>query len=148
MSDDLAHCQTIHATSVAIGGKGVLLIGGTGSGKSDLALRLIDRGAMLISDDYTRASKRDGKLILDAPETIAGKLEIRHLGIVETPHVGGVIACLAIRLDEAPVRMPDIGSTFSLLGVELPLVVLAGLEPSAPIKAEWALLRLDGQAKG
>ncbi|MBU0555464.1 MAG: HPr kinase/phosphatase C-terminal domain-containing protein [Alphaproteobacteria bacterium] len=147
-SPALPTAETIHATSVAINGQGVVIIGPSGSGKSDLALRLIDRGAVLISDDYTRASNRDGLLLLDAPENIAGKMEIRHLGIVETPHVGGVVARLAIRLDEAPPRMPDSSSIICLAGIDLPLIVLAGLEPSAPIKVEWALRSLGRRAKG
>ena len=64
--------ETLHATSIAIGGHGLLIMGASGAGKSDLALRLIDRGATLISDDYTIASPRDGRLLLSAPQTIAG----------------------------------------------------------------------------
>jgi HPr kinase/phosphorylase len=134
--------ETIHATSVAIDGHGVLILGPSGSGKSDLALRLIDRGAVLISDDYTIASAQDDRLILDAPENIEGVMEIRHLGLVETAFVSAVPARLAIQLAVAPLRMPEAGSEISIAGVSVPLVALAGLEPSAPIKAEWSLRRL------
>lgn len=134
--------ETIHATSIAIAGRGVLIMGPSGAGKSDLALRLIDRGATLISDDYTIATLDHGQLLLDAPPTIAGRMEIRHLGIVDMPHVAAVPAALAIRLEEAPQRMPDIAPTILVAGVALPLVTLAGTEPSAPIKAELALRRI------
>ncbi|HWJ71483.1 MAG TPA: aldolase [Sphingobium sp.] len=139
--------DTIHATSVAIDGRGVLIMGPSGAGKSDLALRLIDRGAILISDDYTTATRHDGQLLLGAPPTIAGRMEIRHLGIVDMPHVEAVPAALAIRLDEAPQRMPETIPTIRVAGIPLPLVALAGKEPSAPIKAELALRRFD-EAKG
>jgi serine kinase of HPr protein (carbohydrate metabolism regulator) len=135
-------CETIHATSVAIGGRGLLIMGPSGAGKSDLALRLIDRGASLISDDYTLATARNGTLLLSAPANIAGKMEIRHLGIVDIAHIEHVPAALAIRLEDSPARMPENIPTFMLAGIALPLVALAGKEHSAPIKAEWALRRI------
>lgn len=130
---------TIHATSLAMGDRAVLLIGPSGAGKSDLALRLIDRGARLISDDYTTLSIKKGHLRANPPETIAGKLEIRHIGIVHLPYAIDVPVALAIRLEEKPERMPDLPAALDLNGVMVPLVALAGLEPSAPIKAEYAL---------
>lgn len=135
--------ETIHATSVVIDGHGVLILGPSGSGKSDLALRLIDRGAMLISDDYTIASAKDDALILDAPVNIAGMMEIRHLGIVEMPYVGAVPAGLAISLDASPHRLPDADTEIIIAAVPIPLITLAGLEPSSPIKVELALKRLN-----
>ncbi|HZV18772.1 MAG TPA: HPr kinase/phosphatase C-terminal domain-containing protein [Sphingobium sp.] len=134
--------ETIHATSVAIEGSGVLIMGPSGAGKSDLALRLIDRGASLISDDYTIVTANHGQLLLSAPPTIAGRMEIRHLGIVDMPCVGAVPAALAIRLDEAPPRMPETVPDMLLMSIALPVVTLAGKEASAPIKAELALRRI------
>jgi HPr kinase/phosphorylase len=134
--------ETVHATSVAIGGQGVLIMGISGSGKSDLALRLIDRGAMLVSDDYTIVRARDGVLLLAPPANIAGTMEIRHLGLVEMPHVEDVTAVLAIRLEDSPPRMPDPFPTIMLAGIALPLIALAGREPSAPIKVDYALRHL------
>ena len=139
--------QTIHATSVAIGGHGVLIMGPSGSGKSDLALRLIDRGARLISDDYTSVSPRDDGLRLSAPANIAERMEIRHLGIIDMRKLGldvmapagAVLAKLAIQLEDRPERMPQSDAMMMLAGHKLPLVRLAGLEASAPIKVEWAL---------
>lgn len=135
--------ETLHATSVAIDGLGLLILGPSGAGKSDLALRLIDRGATLISDDYTIATAVDGALLLSAPPTIAGRMEVRHLGIIAMPHVEAVPAALAITLDDTPQRMPEkgisSGPALMIAGVPLPLITLAGKEPSAPIKAELAL---------
>ena len=144
--------QTIHATSVAIGGHGVLIMGPSGSGKSDLALRLIDRGARLISDDYTYVSSGDGGLLLSAPANIAERMEIRHLGIIDMRKIGpdlmapagAVLARLAVQLEDRPERMPQPDAMMTLAGYQLPLVLLAGLEASAPIKVEWALRLLLG----
>jgi HPr kinase/phosphorylase len=132
--------STIHATCVAIAQRGVLITGASGSGKSDLALRLIDRGAVLVSDDYTALTvSSDGRLRASPPTNIAGLLEIRHIGIVNMPYVIDVPIALAIALDEKPERMPDQPTTLDILGLSVQCVVLAGLEASAPIKAELAL---------
>ena len=154
MTPDKA-AQTIHATSVAIGGHGVLIMGPSGSGKSDLALRLIDRGARLISDDYTSVSSGDGGLLLSAPANIAERMEIRHLGIIDMRKIGpdlmapagAVLARLAVQLEDRPERMPQPDAMMTLAGHKLPLVLLAGLEASAPIKVEWALRLLLGNER-
>ncbi|MBO9580213.1 MAG: HPr kinase/phosphatase C-terminal domain-containing protein [Sphingobium sp.] len=133
--------RTIHATCVAIEGHGLLIMGASGSGKSDLALRLIDRGAVLVSDDYTALTAVDGQLCASPPTNIAGLLEIRHIGIVNLPYVIDVPIALAIALDEKPQRMPDQPTMIELIGIGVPCVALAGLEASAPIKAEMMLAR-------
>ena len=76
MSKPSLSSETVHASTVAIGGKAVLIGGPSGSGKSDLALRLIDRGAVLISDDYTIVRRTDAGLVANAPATIIAM--IRH----------------------------------------------------------------------
>jgi serine kinase of HPr protein (carbohydrate metabolism regulator) len=73
--------ETLHASCVAIKGRAVLIEGRSGEGKSDLALRLIDRGAVLVSDDQTICQRRDGVLHATPPATIAGKIEVRSVGI-------------------------------------------------------------------
>src|SRR5690606_18170052 len=73
----------IHATCVVIGEIGVILRGPSGSGKSDLALRLVDTGGLLVADDQVFLSVENGALVARAPPTISGKLEVRGLGIVE-----------------------------------------------------------------
>jgi len=136
--------ETIHACCVAIDGRGVLIAGPSGSGKSDLALRLLDRGAVLVSDDYTILEARDGRLFAAPPATIAGKLEIRGVGIVERSFAAKVPVALLIDVASPPERMPEVGGR-TIDGLALPSVALAALEASAPIKVE-AALRLHGLA--
>ena len=76
----------IHATCIAVDGIGVLIRGPSGSGKSDLALRLIDAGAELVSDDYCELSVVEKSLRATAPDAIAGKIEVRGRGIITMPH--------------------------------------------------------------
>ena len=135
--------ERVHASAVAIGGRAVLIGGRPGAGKSDLALRLIDRGALLISDDYCDVRRSEGALRASAPATIAGKIEMRGLGIVELPAAGNVPIALFVDLDHVPERVPEPGETRMLAGVAVPVVRLAGLEASAPLKVETAL-RLIG----
>ena len=127
----------IHATAVSIRGRGLLLMGPPGSGKSDLALRLIDRGAVLIADDRV-VVERGVPALLSAPAAIAGQIELRGVGIVTMPHVDGVPAALAVRLDDAAERMPQ-PMAFALGEATVPLIVLAPFEASAPLKIELAL---------
>lgn len=130
----------VHATSVLVDGTGVLIRGPSGSGKSDLALRLIDGGARLVSDDQTALEARDGRLWASAPPSIAGKLEVRGLGIVAVPSAPP--APLGIVVDLLPhdriERLPE-PSTASLLGVELPRFCLSPFEASAPAKLRLAV---------
>ncbi len=130
----------IHASCVAIGGRAVLIGGRPGAGKSDLALRLIDRGAALVSDDYTELRRVGGRVLARAPETIAGKIEVRGLGVLDLPAAADVPVCLYVDLDRDPERLPE-PETVWLAGEEIPAVALAALEPSAPLKLEQALVR-------
>ena len=74
MSSRLLSSETVHASAVAADGRAVLITGPSGSGKSDLALRLLDRGFTLVSDDQTIVRREGSKLIASAPPNIAGKL--------------------------------------------------------------------------
>ena len=130
--------ETIHATCVAIGGRGVLIEGPSGSGKSDLALRLIDRGATLVSDDYTEVSAHGASAFATSPPTIAGKIEVRGLGIVTMPHLDTVVLALVVRLTRDVMRMPEAQSC-RIAGVDIPYLELAAHEASAPLKVELAL---------
>lgn len=131
--------QIVHASCVAIAGRGVLLAGRSGVGKSDLALRLIDRGAALVSDDYTELRRVGDTLLARAPATIAGKIELRGVGIVELEAAADVSVCLYADLDSATERLPE-PAAIRLAGLEIPLVALSALEPSAPLKLEYALV--------
>ncbi|MBL8648782.1 MAG: serine kinase [Sphingopyxis sp.] len=132
----------IHASCVAAGSRGILILGASGQGKSDLALRLIDRGARLVADDRCDIWFDRGRLWCRPPETLAGKLEVRGIGIVEQPFTGPVPLALAVRLSERPERMPPPNQVEIVAGVELPAVLIAGFEASAPIKVLMALDRL------
>ncbi|HEX8626223.1 MAG TPA: HPr kinase/phosphatase C-terminal domain-containing protein [Allosphingosinicella sp.] len=132
--------EIVHASCVAIGGRAVLLAGGSGAGKSDLALRLIDRGAALVSDDYTELRCVGGTLLARAPETIAGKIELRGVGLIELDPAADVPVCLYADLGAAPDRLPE-AATIRIAGLDIPLVALSALEPSAPLKLEYALVQ-------
>lgn len=134
--------ETLHASCVAIGGRAVLLHGRSGSGKSDLALRLIDRGARLVSDDYTVVRRVGSGLVASAPANIAGRIEVRGIGIVPMDAVESAPVALMAVLDELVERMPDDQpATRPVAGLPLPVIALAALETSAPIKLELALER-------
>lgn len=127
----------VHATTVAIGKRGVMILGASGAGKSDLALRLIDRGAMLVADDYTHLSAGTDVLLASPPETIAGRIEVRGIGIVSLPFRAPIRVALAVRLG-AEERMPE-PRMVPIAGVALPEVTIDPHPASAPIKVELAL---------
>ncbi|MBB3345908.1 MULTISPECIES: HPr kinase/phosphorylase [unclassified Sphingomonas] len=132
---------TLHATAVALGGRAVLLTGPSGAGKSDLALRLIDRGAELVADDYTMLVHDGADLVAGSPATIAGRMEVRGLGIVDRPYRRVAPVALVVALGEEGERMPE-PRWIELAGVTLPEIVIDPRWPSAPIKVEYALARL------
>ena len=134
--------ETVHASTVATGGRAVLLGGPSGSGKSDLALRLIDRGFTLVSDDQTVVMREGDRLIASAPPTIAGKLEVRGLGIVEMETLTDVPIALFVELTSDIERLPDENRERSILGVELPLISIDARTASAPSKVALALDRM------
>lgn len=133
--------ETLHASCVAVGGRAMLILGRSGAGKSDLALRLIDRGAILVSDDYTIVRRVGGRLIAGAPPTIEGKMEVRGVGLIDLESASDVPLGLAVDLDGQVDRLPDRQEPLAVCGMKIPLVSLAGFEASAPLKAELALAR-------
>jgi serine kinase of HPr protein (carbohydrate metabolism regulator) len=142
MSSRLLSSETIHASTVASDGRAVLISGPSGSGKSDLALRLIDRGFTLVSDDQTIVRRDGDRLVASAPPTIKGKLEIRGIGIVEMDIVNDVPVALFVQLTSEIMRLPDDRRERPVLGVNLPLVSVDALTASAPSKVALALDRL------
>ena len=131
--------ETLHATTVAKDGRAVLISGRSGSGKSDLALRLLDRGFVLVSDDQTYLRIVGGKLVAAAPPTIRGKMEVRGIGIVEVEQVDDVAVCLVVELSGEVDRLPDEGRERLILGANIPLVGIDAQAASAPAKVAIAL---------
>ncbi|KFL32100.1 hypothetical protein JP75_03765 [Devosia riboflavina] len=118
--------ENIHATAILLDGKGILIRGSSGSGKSLLALYLLDvfasrnRDAALVSDDRVDI-EHDGKtILLHTPSTIAGLIELRGHGIVSRPYQSGKRLDLVVDLVPALERMPE-NNDFKvrLLGLEI-----------------------------
>lgn len=133
--------ETLHASTVSIDGRAVLIMGPSGSGKSDLALRLLDRGFSLVSDDQTIVRRDGDRLIASAPSQIAGKLEVRGIGIVEMPTEPEAPVSLIIELTGDIQRLPDEDRELRVLGVPVPLFTVDAMTASAPAKVAVALDR-------
>lgn len=130
----------LHATCIAVDGHGVLLRAPSGGGKSDLALRLINQGAVLVGDDYCAFAVREGALVAMPQPALAGLLEVRGLGIVRLAHAAEAVVRLVVDLAPGgPVeRLPAPRDTV-LFGVSLPAVTLDPFEASAPAKVRLAM---------
>ena len=115
--------QLLHASCVAIGPRGVLIVGASGSGKSALALHLIAYGAELIADDQTQIALQDQQLIATCPPQLSGLIEARGLGLLHSPPRASAALAFVVDLDQTEThRLPPKRIT-SLLGVQLPLVL-------------------------
>ena len=136
--------QVHQATCVAIKGRAVLIEGPPGSGKSSLALTLIDRGAVLVGDDGVTLEPRGGRLYASPPPNIAGLLEVRNLGLLEFATVGDVPVALVVRLDAGAERFIEAAERVELGGMELPLVRLWPDGAVLALKVELALARFGG----
>ncbi len=134
--------ETVHASTVAADGRAVLITGPSGSGKSDLALRLLDRGFTLVSDDQTIVRRDGDRLLASPPPNIAGKLEIRGIGIVDMATLTDQPIALIVELTSDIQRLPDDNRERPILGVSLPLVSIDAMAASAPSKVALALDRL------
>ena len=135
----------IYANSVNINGFGILIRGVSGCGKSDLSLRLIHMGSGLISDDQTIAIKNNNDIIiLNAPETIAGKIEIRGFGILNIAYDKDIALRLIVdllpvdQIERMPMQNYDI-----ILGVKIPVLQLNSFEISAVEKIHIILSSLN-----
>lgn len=147
--------ELVHGTCVALGKSAALLRGASGCGKSDLALRFLALPAdgalrpMLVADDQVWVEAgRDGQVIASAPDTLAGLIEVRGLGITELPFLASnpvALVCDLVAADEVPRMPPDPWERTMLAGVAVPLVKLTAFEPSAPLKLKLALLQASSQ---
>lgn len=133
----------VHGTTVALAGDGVLLRGPSGSGKSDLALRLIDGGARLVADDQTELARTPDGLVARSPASIAGKMEVRGVGVMRVPTVPSVLVRLVVDLvpTDWVERLPE-PQFCEYLQCSLPLLALAPFEASTPAKIRLALASL------
>lgn len=133
----------IHASCVAIRDRGVLILGGSGAGKSDLALRLIDDGAKLVADDRTELTVERNKLCARAPKSIAGLIEVRGLGIVALPFAAKAVIALAVKLGTVVERLPAPATYAPPRPLKLvkppPFILLDSRSPSTPAKIRLAL---------
>jgi HPr kinase/phosphorylase len=137
----------LHGTAVSIAGEGVLIIGASGSGKSDLALRLIDRGAVLISDDRIIVEACDGQPILRTAPNIAGLIEVRGIAIISMPFTTDVKLRLVIDLDAPVLRFIDAVAIYNAVDFAIPCFALSAFEASAAIKVEYALKSVVDQSR-
>jgi len=141
--------ELIHANAVAVrspgphgGWRGVLLTGDSGAGKSDLSLRLMQAGWRLVGDDYVHIWSAGGGLYARAPETLAGRIEVRGVGIVSAAHLDLARVVLAVRcVDRPPERLPE-PAFETLAGVRLPQLEIEALQPGAPARLAAALRSL------
>lgn len=133
------------ASAVAIEGRALLIEGPPGSGKSSLALALIDRGAGLIGDDAITLSVAGGRLIAAPPPNIAGLLEVRGVGLVTLPCAGPAPVALILTLGgPVPERLPEAPLPTRLIaGVAIPVLAFDPGPIAPAIRAEWAM-RLHG----
>ncbi len=132
---------SLHASCVCRDGAAVLLLGPPGAGKSDLALRLLARGFVLVADD--RVMIEAG--LARPPSALAGLLEVRGLGIVRLAHIASVPVALAVELvppDRPPERMP---TPRAAAGLDVPVVAVDPRAASAPDVVALALACALGQ---
>ena len=125
-------------TCVAIDGRAVLIDGAPGSGKSALALALIDRGAVLVGDDAVTLEPLGDTLWAAPPPNTAGLIEIRNVGIVTLPCIRAAVALL-LRLDPAAPRFVENAGMETIKGIAVPTLALYPDTPHLPLRAEWAL---------
>lgn len=139
--------QQIHATCVDWNGAGLLIRGPEGSGKSDLALRLIDAGAKLVADDRCDVEAVDDGVVARAPATIAGRLEVRGLGLVTLAETADGTRVAAV-VDLAPAadieRMPPPAEA-EVAGIKLPLYHLDPQSASAVTRLKLIVEHVRGR---
>ena len=127
------------ATCVAIGGRGLLIEGAAGSGKSSLALALIDRGAALVGDDGVLLERRGKRVHASPAPATAGKLEVRGVGLLDYRAASDVPRAMVIRLVGAADRYRDSPDWIERAGARLPCVALWPGSPVLALRAEAAL---------
>ena len=126
--------KRFHSTSLVVEDSGILIIGESGIGKSDLALRMIDSGAMLIADDITICKKINNFIYLFSPEETKGLLEVREIGIITVPFIENIKLSLVVQLiNEENIRYPE-NENYLILGIKVPKIKIYGKNSSAVAK--------------
>jgi serine kinase of HPr protein (carbohydrate metabolism regulator) len=128
----------VQASAVAIDGRTLMIEGPPGCGKSSLALSLIDRGAQLVGDDGVTLQRDHSILIASPPPNIAGKFEIRNVGIVEMPTASAPLSLILSLSEDAP-RFPDPMQMRDVLGINVPVLPFRAGDAAQALRAEWAL---------
>lgn len=135
--------KEIHSTSVVLDDNGILITGDSGSGKSDLALRLIDSGATLISDDITFCEKKIDRIILSCPSQTKGLLEVREVGIITVPFVEQIKLKMIVKLMNKELERLPRKKFSKLLGINIPLLTINGNNTSSVIKVKVKLNEIN-----
>lgn len=136
--------ETAQACCVAIDGRAVLIEGRPEEARTDLLLRLIDRGATLVAAERTLCAREGRVLLASPPADAAGRIEVRGLGIIQREHVERMPVALVVVILDSPPRHPEERRTRTLAGIELPVLALGPAELAGPIKVAWALERVAG----
>lgn len=129
----------MHASCVAIGGQAILIAGASHAGKSSLALALIDQGAQFVADDQTLLLREADRLLASPPPRLAGRMEVRNLGILPMPHVTAAPVALGLLLTRQAPRFIDAPSLWTIDNVAIPAIALWPDGPNLAIKAALAL---------
>ncbi len=152
----MSDVEILHGTCVKVGANAVLLVGPSGSGKSDLALRLIDRpglttgaddmGCMLVADDQVVVRRVSDHLLASAPEALAGLIEVRGLGIMSVPALSEakIVLVLDLAASAGIERLLDLkNSRRNILGILLPVLPFDPFTLSAPARVRIALHNIE-----
>ena len=131
--------KRLHSTSIVVEDIGVLIIGEPGAGKSDLAMRLIDSGATLISDDLTICKKISNSILyLYTPPEIKGLIEIKEKGLLTVPFIDGIRLSLVVELSNDKIEDKSENCSCKIMGVKIPKIIVnsknSELESSVKIK--------------
>ena len=135
--------KRVHSTSIVIEDAGVMITGKSGFGKSDLALRLIDSGATLISDDITICEKIGNSIFLFPPNEIKGLLEVREIGIMTVPYIENIKLSLLVELVEKEIdRFPQ--QTFTnLMNIKIQKIKIQGKNSSSVAKIKLKINEIN-----
>ncbi|MGR3760771.1 HPr kinase/phosphorylase [Roseobacteraceae bacterium NS-SX3] len=135
MPEDAPLC--LHASCVALKGRALLIRGGSGSGKSALALELMAYGARLVADDRVLVAAEEGTLIARAPDSIRGLIEARGVGLLRADVLGAARLCAIVNMDAVETERLPLHVSEEILGLRLPVLRRAGAAHFAPALIQY-----------